>query len=73
MLTNMKPGWRYFYCMQDGIPQYWAYDPQRQKCYWVEHGGEMYASSISLAQVLQFNDMPEVMNVDPDLVMDEGL
>jgi hypothetical protein len=69
MISNPRPGWRYFPNDLVSSFSHWAWDPVAEKGYWLKPTGKYCPSSLTLANWSR--DIEEM--VDRELELDEGI
>jgi hypothetical protein len=74
IVLHPQVGWRYFLPDHESTWNVWAWDPVHKEAYWEQLDGSHTPSFTTLETWLQaWGQNSELMVVDPDLVMDEGL
>ena len=74
LVPHPQVGWRYFLPDHNSTWNVWAWDPVQRKAYWVQIDGGLTRSMTTLETWLQaWGKESELIFIDPDLVMDEGL
>jgi hypothetical protein len=77
MTYQPNPNWEYYtFDALSKLCLAWAWDPYKKKAYFIYKNGEEHATIWDLHYYLHENHKEgwrQIWNIDPDLLMDEGL
>ncbi len=72
MISNPRPGWRYFRNREDSAYDYWAWDPAVEQGYWIcKETGQLFGSTLAPSNWTA-EEEERTWN-DPELELDEGI